>query len=87
MLQHEPITGDLTNSLLLGYSCTRHLGVRQQGVDQYIKQHESILHNHTLYEEFSVELPIPNSSMFVLPMITAPAARSFATTVALKGGR
>ncbi len=32
--------------------------------------------------EFSVELPMANSSMFVLPSATAPDARSAATTVA-----
>ena len=37
--------------------------------------------------EFSVELPMANSSMFVLPTATAPAARSRATTVASYGGR
>jgi hypothetical protein len=31
--------------------------------------------------EFSVELPIANSSMLVLPRTTVPAARSRATTV------
>lgn len=31
--------------------------------------------------------PIPNSSMFVLPVRTAPALRSFCTTVASKGER
>jgi hypothetical protein len=31
---------------------------------------------------FSVELPIANSSRFVFPMITAPAASSFWMTVA-----
>jgi len=32
--------------------------------------------------EFSVELPMANSSRFVLPMTTAPADRSRATAVA-----
>src|SRR3982751_3597646 len=36
---------------------------------------------------FSVELPIANSSRFVLPRITAPAASSFCTTVASYGAR
>src|SRR2546423_9563281 len=31
--------------------------------------------------EFSVDLPMANSSRFVLPITTAPAARSRATTV------
>ena len=34
------------------------------------------------YAEFSVDEPIANSSMLSLPRMTAPAARSFATTVA-----
>ncbi len=33
-------------------------------------------------QEVSVEEPMANSSMFVLPVKTAPAARSFSTTVA-----
>ena len=37
--------------------------------------------------EFSVDEPIANSSIFVLPRITTPAARNFLTTVALYGGR
>src|SRR5713226_1744296 len=37
--------------------------------------------------EFSVDEPIANSSMLVLPMITAPASRSRDTTVASYGGR
>src|SRR5438552_12871612 len=37
--------------------------------------------------EFSVELPIANSSRLVLPMTTAPAARRRSTTVASYGGR
>src|SRR5947209_18976284 len=36
--------------------------------------------------EFSVEEPIANSSRFVLPTKTAPAARRRATTVASYGG-
>ncbi len=36
--------------------------------------------------ECSVEEPIANSSMFVLPSITAPVAFSFSMTVASKGG-
>ena len=36
--------------------------------------------------EFSVLEPIANSSRFVLPTITAPALRSFVTTVASYGG-
>ena len=32
--------------------------------------------------EFSVELPMANSSMFVLPSAIAPAARNNSTTVA-----
>ncbi len=39
-----------------------------------------------LYAEFSFELPIANSSQFVLPSMTAPACRSRVTTVASKGG-
>ena len=34
-----------------------------------------------------MEDPIPNSSQFVFPAISAPAARSFATAVASKGER
>src|SRR5207245_1940854 len=37
--------------------------------------------------EFSVDEPMANSSMFVLPMITMPAVRRRATTVASYGGR
>jgi hypothetical protein len=37
------------------------------------------------YAEFSVEEPIANSSMFVLPRIGMPAARSRAVTVASYG--
>src|ERR687893_803890 len=37
--------------------------------------------------EFSVDEPMANSSMFVLPTITAPAARRRVTTVASYGGR
>src|SRR5215207_2068546 len=37
--------------------------------------------------EFSVLEPIANSSRFVLPTTTAPAARSRSTTVASYGGR
>src|SRR4030088_1062997 len=37
--------------------------------------------------EFSVDDPMANSSRFVLPMTTAPAARSRVTTVASYGGR
>src|SRR5271169_281991 len=37
--------------------------------------------------EFSVELPMANSSMFVLPSTTAPAPRRRSTTVASYGGR
>src|SRR5882762_1563598 len=37
--------------------------------------------------EFSVDDPIANSSRFVLPMVTAPAARNRSTTVASYGGR
>jgi len=33
------------------------------------------------YAEFSVEEPIANSSIFVLPRITTPASFNFATTV------
>jgi hypothetical protein len=40
----------------------------------------------TWYPEFSQLLPIPNSSMFVLPTSTAPAALRRATTVASRGG-
>src|SRR5579863_4785264 len=36
--------------------------------------------------EFSHDEPIANSSMLVLPTITAPAASSFSTTVAENGG-
>ena len=36
---------------------------------------------------FSVDDPIANSSMFVLPSTTAPAASSRLTAVAVKGGR
>src|SRR5579864_857434 len=36
--------------------------------------------------EFSVDEPIANSSMLALPTNTAPSARSFAITVASKGG-
>ena len=32
--------------------------------------------------EFSVELPMANSSMFVLPRVMAPALRNASTTVA-----
>src|SRR5438093_11388080 len=39
------------------------------------------------YAECSVEDPIPNSSQFVFPAISAPAARSVATAVASKGER
>src|SRR5882757_379870 len=39
------------------------------------------------YAECSVELPIANSSMLVLPRITTPALRSRAATVASYGGR
>src|SRR4051812_1831153 len=38
------------------------------------------------YAECSVEEPIANSSMLVLPRIGSPAARSRATTVASYGG-
>ena len=34
------------------------------------------------YAEFSVDEPMANSSMFVLPRIGMPAARSFSVTVA-----
>ena len=34
-----------------------------------------------LYEEFSVEDPMANSSRLVLPMITAPLSFNFETTV------
>src|SRR6476661_6772581 len=37
--------------------------------------------------EFSVDEPIANSSRFVLPITTAPAARTRSTTVASYGGR
>ena len=37
--------------------------------------------------EFSVDEPIANSSMFVLPRMTAPSASSLATAVAVKGER
>src|SRR3954465_2655302 len=37
--------------------------------------------------EFSVELPIANSSMFNRPKIIAPASFNFSTTVALYGER
>src|SRR5256885_8167283 len=37
--------------------------------------------------EFSVDEPIANSSRFVLPTTTAPAARRRSTTVASYGGR
>ena len=37
--------------------------------------------------EFSVELPIANSSRFVFPTMTAPASCSRSTTVALYGGQ
>ena len=37
------------------------------------------------YALFSVDEPIANSSMFVLPTTTAPAARSRVTTVASYG--
>ena len=36
---------------------------------------------------FSVDEPMANSSMFVLPRTTAPAASSRATAVAVNGGR
>jgi hypothetical protein len=36
--------------------------------------------------EFSVDDPIANSSQFVFPTITAPAAINRSTTVALYGG-
>ncbi len=39
------------------------------------------------YAEFSVEEPIANSSMFVLPSSTTPAWRSRRVTVASYGGR
>ena len=39
------------------------------------------------YAEFSVDEPIANSSIFVLPRITTPAAFNFATTVESYGGR
>src|SRR5689334_24907915 len=41
----------------------------------------------TPYAEFSVEEPIANSSMFVLPSSTVPTALSRAATVASYGGR
>src|SRR5688572_15812740 len=41
----------------------------------------------TLNALFSVELPIANSSRFVLPTITAPASSSFRMTVASYGER
>src|SRR3712207_9466246 len=37
--------------------------------------------------EFSVEEPMANSSMFVLPRMTMPASRSLRVTVASYGGR
>ena len=40
----------------------------------------------TPYAECSVEEPIANSSMLVLPRIGSPAARTLATTVASYGG-
>jgi hypothetical protein len=40
----------------------------------------------TWYAEFSVLLPMQNSSKFVLPISTAPAALSRATAVASNGG-
>ena len=40
-----------------------------------------------LYALFSVDEPIANSSMFVLPTSTAPAASRRATAVAVNGGR
>src|SRR3954453_23112429 len=39
------------------------------------------------YPEFSLEDPIANSSMLVLPRTAAPAARRFATAVLVYGGR
>ena len=39
------------------------------------------------YAEYSVDEPMANSSMFVLPRIVTPAARSRAVTVASYGGR
>ncbi len=39
------------------------------------------------YAEYSVEEPMANSSMFVLPSITVPAARSRSTMVESYGGR
>src|SRR6476661_3391336 len=39
------------------------------------------------YAEFSLDEPIANSSMFVLPIIGAPAAVSLSTAVAVYGGR
>ena len=48
------------------------------------------LRSHGLWEgpnaECSVELPIANSSMLVLPRITMPASRIFVTIVASYGG-
>src|SRR5215217_7667400 len=41
----------------------------------------------TRYAEFSVEEPIANSSMLVLPRSTVPAVLSRAATVASYGGR
>src|SRR5450755_2733289 len=41
----------------------------------------------TPYAEFSVDEPIANSSMLVLPTMTMPASRSLRTTVASYGGR
>src|SRR5882672_10130361 len=38
------------------------------------------------YPEFSVELPIANSSQFVTPSITAPASNRRLTAVAVYGG-
>ena len=40
-----------------------------------------------LYALFSVDEPIANSSMLVLPTTIAPAASRRSTTVAVKGGR
>ena len=39
------------------------------------------------YAEFSVDEPMANSSIFVLPKITTPASFNFVTTVASYGGR
>src|SRR6185312_14074259 len=39
------------------------------------------------YAEFSLELPMANSSQFSFPSSTAPAASSLATAVASYGGR